>query len=109
MGATALAFDWLRPHLWPVETVAAKDDFPDWSGTTVEMGAVTADGRHVADSACWDGACRGQDVVAFYVDFHPDSHFLPLQLVETGVVLALAALAVTVSFQLLRRGTGAAA
>ncbi|GAA4555502.1 ABC transporter permease [Streptomyces collinus] len=39
---------------------------------------------------------------------HPASHFWPLQLVETGIVLTLAALAVAVSFALLRRRTGAA-
>ncbi|MFI2633823.1 ABC transporter permease [Streptomyces collinus] len=39
---------------------------------------------------------------------HPSSHFWPLQLVETGIVLAVAALATAASFALLRRRTGAA-
>jgi hypothetical protein len=39
---------------------------------------------------------------------HPASHFWPLQLVETGIVLAVAALATAAAFALLRRRTGAA-
>ncbi|MFJ4723079.1 ABC transporter permease [Streptomyces luteogriseus] len=39
---------------------------------------------------------------------HPSSHFWPLQLVETGIVLAVAALATATAFLVLRRRTGAA-
>ncbi|MFF8016033.1 ABC transporter permease [Streptomyces sp. NPDC007929] len=39
---------------------------------------------------------------------HPSSHFWPLQLVETGIVLAVAALATAAAFLVLRRRTGAA-
>jgi hypothetical protein len=39
---------------------------------------------------------------------HPASHFWPLQLVETGIVLAVAAVATAAAFALLRRRTGAA-
>jgi hypothetical protein len=39
---------------------------------------------------------------------HPSAHFWPLQLVETGIVLAVAALATTAAFLVLRRRTGAA-
>ncbi|MGW6543084.1 ABC transporter permease [Streptomyces massasporeus] len=39
---------------------------------------------------------------------HPPSHFWPLQLVETGIVLAVAALATATAFLVLRRRTGAA-
>lgn len=38
-----------------------------------------------------------------YHDYHPASHFWPLQLVETGILLALAALAVFAAFRVLRR------
>lgn len=36
---------------------------------------------------------------------HPASHYWPLQLVETGIVLALTALACWACFALLRRRT----
>ncbi|GGV75198.1 ABC transporter permease [Streptomyces massasporeus] len=39
---------------------------------------------------------------------HPASHFWPLQLVETGIVMAVAALATATAFLVLRRRTGAA-
>ncbi|MFF5312554.1 ABC transporter permease [Streptomyces massasporeus] len=39
---------------------------------------------------------------------HPSSHFWPLQLVETGIVMAVAALATATAFLVLRRRTGAA-
>ncbi len=38
-----------------------------------------------------------------YLDYHPASHYWPLQLVETGILLALAALAVFAAFRVLRR------
>ncbi|MFJ4282877.1 ABC transporter permease [Streptomyces massasporeus] len=39
---------------------------------------------------------------------HPASHFWPLQLMETGIVLTVAALAAATAFLVLRRRTGAA-
>ncbi|GHE31555.1 ABC transporter permease [Streptomyces capitiformicae] len=41
-----------------------------------------------------------------FIDLHPSSHYWPLQLVETGIALALAAVLVLLSFRLLRRHTG---
>lgn len=47
-----------------------------------------------------------RDITGWFVDNHPPSHLWPLQLVETGIVLALTALAVTAAFRVLRRRTG---
>jgi hypothetical protein len=44
-------------------------------------------------------------VTGFYTTYHPESHFWPLQLVETGIVLAVAALAAAAAFAVLRRRT----
>lgn len=105
---TALAA--VRPHLWPVETLIGKDQYPDWIGLVVGEGAVTSTGARIDDPICVDDArCLAEhDVVGFYRDYHPAGHFWPLQLVETGIVLAVAALAVLAVFRLLRRRTGAA-
>lgn len=46
---------------------------------------------------------RSHDAVDFYAVVHPASHYWPLQLVETGIVLALAALLAAAAFHLLRR------
>jgi hypothetical protein len=37
--------------------------------------------------------------------YHPDSHFWPLHLVETGIVLAVTAAATAAAFRLLHRRT----
>ncbi|MFD0143990.1 MULTISPECIES: ABC transporter permease [unclassified Streptomyces] len=50
------------------------------------------------------GGCRVDvPVVAEYADYHPQSHFWPTQLVETGIVLALAAVTLLVAFRVLNR------
>ncbi|MEV5339036.1 ABC transporter permease [Streptomyces sp. NPDC052676] len=99
-----------RPHLWPAETLVDKEQYPDWIGMVVGDGALTADGARIDDPICVDDArCLAEhEVVGFYRDYHPSGHFWPLQLMETGIVLAVAALAVLAAFRLLRRRTGAA-
>ncbi|MGW5471802.1 hypothetical protein [Streptomyces chartreusis] len=67
-----------REHLWPAVTLA------------------DADGVELPRSA-WQ-LDSGATV-------HPQSHFWPLQLVETGILLAVAATATLVAFWLLRRRT----
>lgn len=47
----------------------------------------------------------GRNADGYYVVFHPESHYWPLQLVECGIVLALAATAAATSFTVLRRRT----
>ncbi|MFJ7077997.1 ABC transporter permease [Streptomyces sp. NPDC098781] len=100
----------LRPHLWPVETLTGKDVYPPYIGMVTGEGALTSTGARVADPICVDDAkCLAEhDIVGFYRDFHPSSHFWPLQLVETGIVLAVAGVAVLISFRLLKRRSGAA-
>ncbi|WP_406200688.1 ABC transporter permease [Streptomyces sp. NBC_01017] len=100
----------LRPYLWPVETLVNKDEYPPYIGMVVGEGALTSTGARVSDPICVDDAkcLADHDIVGFYRDFHPSSHFWPLQLTETGIALAVAALAVLVAFRLLKRRTGAA-
>ncbi|GAA3833026.1 ABC transporter permease [Streptomyces phyllanthi] len=100
----------LRPHLWPVVTVTRENESPPATGMPVAEGALTSAGARVPPPVCGsrDTCLAERDIVAYYRDFHPSSHFWPLQLVETGIVLALAAVVTGVSFWLLRRRTGAA-
>ncbi|MFJ8633756.1 ABC transporter permease [Streptomyces sp. NPDC093568] len=100
----------LRPHLWPVETLTNKHEYPEYIGMVTAEGALTSTGARVADPICVDDAkcAAAHDIAGFYRDYHPSSHFWPLQLVETGIVLAVAAVVVLVAFRLLRRRTGAA-
>ncbi|MFE5188867.1 ABC transporter permease [Streptomyces sp. NPDC056628] len=109
LGALMIALRDLRPYLWPVRTLTG-EQYPEWTGMVVDDGALTSDGSRITDPMCVDEArCLAEhDVVGYYRDFHPASHFWPLHLVETGIVLALAALAVLISFRLLNRRTARA-
>ncbi|KUL24460.1 hypothetical protein [Streptomyces regalis] len=100
----------LRPRLWPVETVTTKGDSPEAVGMIVDEGSLTSTGARVPIPDCTGepGCFATHDIVGFYRDYHPSSHFWPLQLMETGIVLAVAALAVLIAFRLLNRRTGAA-
>ncbi|MFM9614992.1 hypothetical protein [Streptomyces niveiscabiei] len=84
-GATALV-QWavftVRPHLWPSVTrpTAAVDPDPLNSSWVLATHATTT-------------------------TYHPKSHFWPLHLMETGLVLALAATATAAAFWVLRHRT----
>jgi len=109
-AATALALTTLgfaRPHLWPWATSIASDYETPPNVLYGDGGAVTSTGAHIADPMCRDSAAclKAHDVTGFYSEYHPASHFWPLQLVETGVALALTALVLAAAFTLLRRRT----
>ncbi|MFF3846010.1 hypothetical protein [Streptomyces sp. NPDC002328] len=120
--AVAVAAAWLlrfaleraRVSLWPTvtRTSAGDVDTPE-SAAQVAYG-VLVDGRPRADVDYT--RCAGKQaeiqrclddlgVTGHFSTFHPESHFWPLQLVESGIVLAVAALATTAAFLLLRRRT----
>ncbi|MER5830312.1 ABC transporter permease [Streptomyces sp. NPDC002130] len=104
--------DELRPRLWPVKTVVTSldDGTPGLDSMIVETGALTASGARVPIPACsGEPGCDARNgITHYYADYHPASHFWPLQLMETGLLLAVAALAAATAFVLLRRRTGAA-
>ncbi|MGW7252989.1 hypothetical protein [Streptomyces sp. NPDC054834] len=47
----------------------------------------------------------GRNADGYYAVYHPESHYWPLHLVETGIVLTLAAAATTAAYTVLRRRT----
>ncbi|MFI1361031.1 cbb3-type cytochrome c oxidase subunit 3 [Streptomyces sp. NPDC020898] len=100
----------LRPHLWPAETRKSPVGFEAPDGMIVGKGSYTSTGARIPDLLCSDStACVTRNNVAgVYLDYHPVSHFWPLQLVETGILLALATVSVLIAFALLKRRTGAA-
>lgn len=112
MVAAVVLLPLARVHLWATDTVTSSNrnpaEIPD-SAYEVERGMLTADGSRVPKSLCLDWSDKYQQCLAdhritgWYTDFHPSSHFWPLQFVETGIVLALAAAATYAAFLLLRR------
>ncbi|MFJ1610265.1 ABC transporter permease [Streptomyces sp. NPDC088253] len=112
-SAIALAL----PYLWPtVRTVTSlTHDGPTRLGITVHSGLLTSTGARLPDPQCGSShstACsvlyHRLDAVSFYTDSHPESHYWPLQLMATGLVLVLTALVLLVAFRLLKRQTGSA-
>ncbi|MGW9245597.1 ABC transporter permease [Streptomyces badius] len=114
LGTVALGLGQRRDELWPTAFRQGPDpvrlDSGDW---VVDMGRLTESGRKLYWEDCYDYAAdplqdieacwRELGAVAHFSEVHPASHYWPLQLVETGILLALAALAVFAAFRVLRR------
>jgi hypothetical protein len=107
--------DLYRDSLWPTVTVtgSAASNLPN-TAMQLEHGVVLTSGERIGNNlACVDNdttvdlkRCMSKNGISdLWATYHPKSHFWPLQLVETGVLLALAALATAAAFWLLRRRT----
>ncbi|WP_069885128.1 hypothetical protein [Streptomyces luteocolor] len=82
-----------------------------WSTNSfvMDQGVTNAAGERFYPGQCLPKPIPGYScptdtkVVSAYADYHPRSHFWYVQLIETGIVLALAAAAVYAAFRILRR------
>ncbi|WP_370414002.1 ABC transporter permease [Streptomyces fradiae] len=78
------------------------------NGLMMDTGLLTAEGRRIEEWSCHDlgnspAEClAAKNVTGQYVDYHPYSHYWPTQLIEGGILLALAALAAFAAFRVLR-------
>ncbi|GGK19132.1 transporter [Streptomyces camponoticapitis] len=115
LGGVFLAMNQVRDRLWPTATATESlGGYPSIGGSWwwVDDGLVTTDGDHVSGMDCVDALQEEPRCLADlgamgrYVDHHPGSHFWPIQLVETGIVLALTAACVLAAFTVLRRRHG---
>jgi hypothetical protein len=108
-GLVRTTLGFARPHLWPwVTRTSARNTGYDAPRDVLvgDQGAVTSQGAHVPDTCFEQTKClKSVDVTGYYVQYHPASHFWPLQLVETGIVVAVTALVLAAAFTLLRRRT----
>lgn len=120
LGVTGLLWFGVQqalPHLWPTVTrVTGLQDGPKGSGIGVETGLLTSSGDRVGHQGCvsgFDAECRAVldrvDAVGYYTEYHPRSHYWPLQLMASGVLLVAAALLVLAAFRVLHRRTTAPA
>ncbi|MFF2600235.1 ABC transporter permease [Streptomyces californicus] len=112
LGAVGVGLGTRRYELWPV-TVRRSTEITNYApgDWPIESGMLTASGEKLYWQDCFASAMT-QDVTAcmrdrggigYFSEYHPASHYWPLQLVETGVLLALAALAAYAAFRVLRR------
>ncbi|MEW2077486.1 hypothetical protein ACH4FA_19765 [Streptomyces sp. NPDC017966] len=81
-----LVLERCRASLWPAVTRTSPKRFELPDGVWQQGAGRTGTGGH-------------------YATYHPASHFWPLHLVETGIVLAVAVLATAAAFAVLRRRT----
>ncbi|MFE1366481.1 ABC transporter permease [Streptomyces anulatus] len=113
LAAVGIGLSTGRYLLWPA-TLRQGQEGPallrdsDWH---LEGGMLTASGSKVYWRDCYHaGSVDGYEAcmsdrggVTPFAEVHPAAHYWPLQLVETGILLALAALAVFAAFRVLRR------
>ncbi|MFD9416698.1 ABC transporter permease [Streptomyces goshikiensis] len=103
------------PHLWPsVTRVSSRTKgAPSGGGLSVDYGILTSTGARLPDPYCGGDVfpdCRAAydklDAVGYYHEYHPLSHYWPLQLTATALTLAIGALLVLAAFRVLRSRTG---
>ncbi|MFE0737770.1 ABC transporter permease [Streptomyces sp. NPDC058855] len=125
LGVVLLVVGALRWSLVPVRTITGPNGdmlMPRDNGLLMDTGLLTSTGARFDREICWQEAnttpgvdadhdlwitaherCLARhDVTGQYVDYHPQSHFWPTQFIETGILLALAALALFAAFRVLR-------
>ncbi|MFF3322271.1 hypothetical protein [Streptomyces sp. NPDC002889] len=101
-----------REQLWPATDRTTTGSAADLTNGTWQLanGVLSTSGQRIAATPCWDeyeqalAQCQSREgITGSYAVFHPASHFWPLQLVETGIVLALTAVLTVAAFAVLRR------
>ncbi|MGW2491203.1 ABC transporter permease [Streptomyces sp. NPDC001606] len=111
VGVQSLAQQ-LMPHLWPTVTEVSdlKAGGPTGVGISLGQGLVTRTGARLPLPDCFseaqcDAALRRAHAVGYFNTYHPASHYWPLQLLTTALLLTAAALLALASFRVLRRLT----
>ncbi len=113
-GLVLLVLVALRWSFLPVVTdtgpyaVEAESLLPP-SAKQMDTGLISTTGERMSGYFCppeppIPGTCRGDmGIAASYADFHPASHYWPTQLIETSILLALAAAVLYAAFRLVRK------
>ncbi|WP_316525591.1 ABC transporter permease [Kitasatospora brasiliensis] len=95
---------WARPSLYPaVDRVAALRTTEPTNSWLLDRGIVLADGSRVSTSACgFSFSTDCDDATASWLRYHPADHLVPVQLVETGLLLTLTLLLLLAAFRRIR-------
>ena len=114
LGLVLLVLGAVRWDFLPVQTITGpvgKDAAPlmgPGNSFMMDSGMLARSGERLPEWTCWERTQNPTDcpadlnITGQYLDYHPESHFWLTQLIETGIVLALAALALFVAFRALR-------
>ncbi|MET9955353.1 ABC transporter permease [Streptomyces sp. NPDC006339] len=126
LGVVMLVLGTLRWSFLPTRRATGPASEPLWAphdGLTTGSGMLTSTGARFDEDICWrevnetttldvgdpdlwervhDQCLARNDVTSRFVDYHPPSHYWPTQFLESGIVLALAALALFAAFRVLR-------
>ncbi|WP_328538008.1 ABC transporter permease [Streptomyces sp. NBC_00344] len=110
--AVTAAAAWVIGHwhylLWPSRTSTSKvfNGLPE--GYNIRAYWLSPSGARLHDAPlhCVRQTCTPDRSGHYVYEYQPLSHYWPLQLLETGIVLALAAVTVAVTFRVLRRRLG---
>ncbi|MFD4350839.1 ABC transporter permease [Streptomyces coelicoflavus] len=112
VGALWAAVHTTLPYLWPTITqITSLQEGAAVVGISTGKGVLTADSdrRTTHCRTILDGCDRllgDLGAVHYFNDYHPASHYWPLQLVASGILLVVTALCVLATFRLLRHHTG---
>ncbi|MFD6890998.1 ABC transporter permease [Streptomyces sp. NPDC059957] len=113
-GIVLLVLGALRWSFLPVVTSTApfpghvQPEFPA-SAFMMDSGFLTATGERLSENACFertqmvDGCPADLNITARYLDVHPVSHYWPTQLIETAILLTLAAAVLYAAFRLVQK------
>ncbi|MCX5402572.1 ABC transporter permease [Streptomyces sp. NBC_00335] len=113
-GLVLLVLSALRWSFLPVVAVTAPytvdaDSLLPPSAKNMGTGLTLTTGERASGYRCFpepptSGGCRDDmDATASYADFHPTSHYWPTQLIETSIVLVLAAAVLYAAFRLVQK------
>ncbi|MBD0693256.1 ABC transporter permease [Streptomyces sp. CBMA123] len=94
---------WARPSFHPtVDAVVPLHAMQPTNAWLVDSKTVLADGTRVSSEVCM-GRNRCDGATGTWLSYHPSGDLVPIQLVETGILLVLTVLALTAAFRLVRR------
>lgn len=113
-GLVLLVLGALRWSFLPV--VTGSTPYPQLAGPLMPPSALLMDtgyldssGQRLSENICFERTQNSIDcpadlnITAQYADFHPVSHYWPTQLIETSILLALAAAVLYAAFRLVRK------
>lgn len=115
LGALWAGVQWALPHLWTPVTATGSLDDEGLPGAviTLSTGLLNASGERIDGTYCGTNAYPGEcatlydrlGAVDWYRDYHPLSHYWPLQLTASALVLAVAALLALAAFRVIAART----